>query len=132
MEGNRCASFMDTFNVEVTVTLMLNMLDEVTNTVQLIKFDYAGKKTRDITTDSAAPATCGCGLGIVYSHVNVSQTLRLRSKNAKKNVEETEGLRILLCPGLLCSIKKSKQIYIYIQYIQIYLSIYNTVISLYS
>lgn len=56
---------MDTFNVEVTVTLMLNMLDEVTNTVQLIKFDYAGKKKRDITTDSAAPATPSGGLGII-------------------------------------------------------------------
>lgn len=56
VEGNGCASFMDVFNVEVTVTLMLNMLDEVTNTVQLIKFDYAGKK-RDITT--------GYGLGII-------------------------------------------------------------------
>lgn len=46
-KGMGCASFMDTFNVEVTVTLMLNMLDEVTNTVQLIKFDYAGKKKKE-------------------------------------------------------------------------------------
>lgn len=32
---------MDMFNVEVIVTLKLNMLDEVTNTVQLIKSDYS-------------------------------------------------------------------------------------------
>lgn len=62
------AGFKDTFNVEVTVTLMLNMLDEVTNTVQLIKSDYAGKKktkktpkqtkaNRDTSTDSAPSLT---------------------------------------------------------------------------
>lgn len=76
------ASFMDTFNVEVTVTLMLNMLDEVTNTVQLIKSDYAGKpnqtkQNRDTTTDSAP------SLSPLWSWHHDSHVLRLRSNDAE-------------------------------------------------
>lgn len=69
-------------------------------------------KKRDITTDTAASATPSCGLGIIYSHMNVSQTLRLRSKNAK-NVEETEGQRILLVQGCCVALKKQTNIHIH-------------------
>lgn len=81
-EASGRASFMDTFNVEVTVTLMLNMLDEVTNTVQLIKSDYAGKpnqtkQNRDTTTDSAP------SLPPLWSWHHDSHVLRLRSNDAE-------------------------------------------------
>lgn len=83
-EASGRVSFMDTFNVEVTVTLMLNMLDEVTNTVQLIKSDYwktkpnLTKQNRDTTTDSAPLPPPPLWSGHHDSHV-----LRLRSNDAE-------------------------------------------------
>lgn len=48
--------------------------------------------------------------------MNVSQTLRLRSKNAR-NVEETEGLGILLVQGCCVALKKAnKYTYTYSTY----------------